>query len=1129
MYMVFSSARRDTGGGGIYSRAGSSSLSLLPYFDMADLASSGPYIDDNFSLSLLNELSVKYGIQTHLSHAPLPQKLEELREYLRREIKKELKIKEGAENLRKVAKDKKSVNDVNHIVKKSITKLSELQEELQELDSQLLVTQGNITNSPMSDAVLSPGMSHSPGDELESMSVAEQRLFHLQRQLDIETKVRQGAENMLSQYSGNKDKRLLVEAEELLQDSKAKMEYLRMKILKTKQQQMGGGGDGEYGREETSPLERRIEDLRHHMKIESACLEGSKNVLKILTACKSQDKKALQEAQQNLSESSQKLDLIRHSMELVRQELPAGSHKSQELKNEIEATVTMSPGSFSHLGDRDPYSQPESVGPRSLSAAPSVARTTAAVTGKLEVRLMGCQDLIEDVPGRTRKDPSVFSSPSDVKSVFKAVTRSSSKSYNIKDETSNEISAVLKLDNVEVARTSWKVCSQQAWDQRFSILLDKSRELEVSVYWKDWRSLCAVKFLKLEEFIDDVRHGMALQMEPQGLLFAEIKFLNPLITRKPKLRRQRKIFRQQGKMPRPDQMNINVATWGRLLKKNINLTKSVGPEQTRIESEPAAGFVPRPTRLVFEDPSDGGQNHQNQASSDVVPSEKRPLAVPALPERSERRSSSKSQEHHREASETKVPEFESWNLGQEPNAPSRKSHTKQTSDTRLATPPRRQSYTPPDAQMVTDEPYTIDTDRHRSRVVISPQTAAEPEYTLEKKGHTSVIRVSYPGPDAAPSSSSSTPTGARTPDGASGLSTFQPMKPRDSPGQTHRPSLPLRSDSVMGLDSFHFVAVLGRGHFGKVILARYKNTGEYFAIKALKKGDIIARDEVESLLAEKRIFEVANSMRHPFLVNLFSCFQTKSHVCFVMEYAAGGDLMMHIHADVFTEPRTVFYTACVVLGLQYLHENKIIYRDLKLDNLLLDTEGYVKIADFGLCKEGMGYGDRTGTFCGTPEFLAPEVLTETSYTRAVDWWGLGVLIFEMLVGESPFPGDDEEEVFDSIVNDEVRYPRFLSLEAIAIMRRLLRKNPERRLGASERDAEDVKKQAFFRNVSWDDLLTRRVPPPFVPTITGLEDVSNFDEEFTSEKPKLTPPKEARELTSDEQLLFQDFTYLADWC
>jgi hypothetical protein len=328
----------------------------------------------------------------------------------------------------------------------------------------------------------------------------------------------------------------------------------------------------------------------------------------------------------------------------------------------------------------------------------------------------------------------------------------------------------------------------------------------------------------------------------------------------------------------------------------------------------------------------------------VVPEKRSSHATaPQPPERSGERRSSKSHDHHRpEAAESKVSEFEPWNLGQEPNVPSRKAQAgKQAAEMRLATPPRRQSYTPPDG-MLTDEPYTIDTDRHRSRVVISPQTAAEPEYTLEKKGHTSVIRVSYPGPEVA-APAASTPPGGRTPDGAVGLSSFQPVRARDSPSQAHRPTIPLRSDAAMGLDSFHFVAVLGRGHFGKVILARYKNTGEYFAIKALKKGDIIARDEVESLLAEKRIFEVANSMRHPFLVNLFSCFQTKvrkcccitssltlfspqSHVCFVMEYAAGGDLMMHIHADVFTEPRTVFYTACVVLGLQYLHENKIIYR-----------------------------------------------------------------------------------------------------------------------------------------------------------------------------------------------------------
>ena len=180
------------------------------------------------------------------------------------------------------------------------------------------------------------------------------------------------------------------------------------------------------------------------------------------------------------------------------------------------------------------------------------------------------------------------------------------------------------------------------------------------------------------------------------------------------------------------------------------------------------------------------------------------------------------------------------------------------------TPPRKQSYTPPDVMLTDEQPFIIDTSSYTtSRVVISPPNPSEPEYTLEKKGHTSVIRVSYPGPEVI---SSSTPP---TPDGAAGYHHV-----RESPRQQPRP-LPIRSDSSMGLDSFHFVAVLGRGHFGKVILARYKNTGEYFAIKALKKGDIIARDEVESLLAEKRIFEVANSMRHPFLVNLFACFQTK--------------------------------------------------------------------------------------------------------------------------------------------------------------------------------------------------------------------------------------------------------------
>ncbi|KAL7671076.1 hypothetical protein ACOME3_005989 [Neoechinorhynchus agilis] len=258
---------------------------------------------------------------------------------------------------------------------------------------------------------------------------------------------------------------------------------------------------------------------------------------------------------------------------------------------------------------------------------------------------------------------------------------------------------------------------------------------------------------------------------------------------------------------------------------------------------------------------------------------------------------------------------------------------------------------------------------------------------------------------------------------------------------------------------------------------------------------------------------------------MLGCFQTSTHVCFVMEYASGGDLMMHIHQEIFSEARACFYAACVLLGLEFLHAHKIIYRDLKLDNLLLDHEGYVKIADFGLCKEGIGYGDTTDTFCGTPEFLAPEVLTEPSYTRAVDWWGLGVLIFEMLVGESPFPGENEEEIFDSIVNDEVRYPGFLSSDATNLIKRLLRKQVKHRLGASERDSEDVKKQMFFRVIDFNGLLNRTATAPFLPQIKSPEDVSNFDEEFTKEYPCLSPPTPRRKhavVGQDEKNAFFGF-------
>nr|XP_033951426.1 serine/threonine-protein kinase N2 [Pseudochaenichthys georgianus] len=285
-----------------------------------------------------------------------------------------------------------------------------------------------------------------------------------------------------------------------------------------------------------------------------------------------------------------------------------------------------------------------------------------------------------------------------------------------------------------------------------------------------------------------------------------------------------------------------------------------------------------------------------------------------------------------------------------------------------------------------------------------------------------------------------------------------------------------------------------------------------------------AWEERMCLMCEKRIFEVINTSQHPFLVNLFGCFQTAEHVCFVMAYCPGGDLMTHIHTSIFTEKQARFYSSCVLLGLEFLHQHQIVYRDLKLDNLLMDADGFVRIADYGLCKEGMGHGDRTTTFCGTPEFLAPEVLTDNNYTRSVDWWGLGVLVYEMLVGESPFPGDDEEEVFDSIVNDDVCFPRFLSPDAVSLMQKLLQKAPGMRLGGGEGDASEIKRHKFFQGMDWSALLAKKLKPPFLPVIRAQKDVSNFDEEFTRLKPVLTPPHSPCMLTAEQQDVFADFDF-----
>ncbi|WKY10369.1 hypothetical protein Q1695_002597 [Nippostrongylus brasiliensis] len=310
------------------------------------------------------------------------------------------------------------------------------------------------------------------------------------------------------------------------------------------------------------------------------------------------------------------------------------------------------------------------------------------------------------------------------------------------------------------------------------------------------------------------------------------------------------------------------------------------------------------------------------------------------------------------------------------------------------------------------------------------------------------------------------------------------------------------------MDDFEFLKVLGKGTFGKVILCKEKRTSKLYAIKILKKEVIIAREEVTHTLTENRVLQ---RCKHPFLTELKYSFQTADRLCFVMEFAIGGDLYYHLNREVqtskegFSEPRARFYGAEIVLALGYLHANNIVYRDLKLENLLLDKDGHIKIADFGLCKEEISFGDKTSTFCGTPEYLAPEVLEDNDYGRSVDWWGVGVVMYEMMCGRLPFYSRDHQKLFELIMASELRFPSKLSPEAKQLLTGLLAKVPTQRLGGGPDDALEVCQQPFFKPIDWEKLYRKEIEPPYKPSVQSETDTSYFDKEFTSAPVQLTPP------------------------
>ncbi|CAM9484004.1 unnamed protein product [Chrysoparadoxa australica] len=306
-----------------------------------------------------------------------------------------------------------------------------------------------------------------------------------------------------------------------------------------------------------------------------------------------------------------------------------------------------------------------------------------------------------------------------------------------------------------------------------------------------------------------------------------------------------------------------------------------------------------------------------------------------------------------------------------------------------------------------------------------------------------------------------------------------------------------QSKPKVNLNSFKMIRVIGKGSFGKVFLVREKVSGQLYAMKVvLRKDNIIKRNQVEHTKTERNVL---GYVKHPFIVGLNMAFQTRDKLFFVLDYCAGGELFFHLgKLGKFPGPRARFYAAEIALALQYVHTLDIVYRDLKPENVLLNDRGHIRLTDFGLSKEGIS--DNTSgahSFCGTPEYLAPEILNRQGHGRAVDWWSLGALLYEMLTGLPPFYCRDREKLFEKIRRGNLAYPRYLSDQATDILQGLLTRDPAKRLGSGPDDTEEIKRHPFFSGVDWERMSRCEIDPPWMPPVVGSLDTSQFDHEFTT--------------------------------
>lgn len=337
--------------------------------------------------------------------------------------------------------------------------------------------------------------------------------------------------------------------------------------------------------------------------------------------------------------------------------------------------------------------------------------------------------------------------------------------------------------------------------------------------------------------------------------------------------------------------------------------------------------------------------------------------------------------------------------------------------------------------------------------------------------------------------------------------TLRSSKDRHSLVQQRGEESKQSSERRLTIHDFDFLSTLGTGTFGRVRLVKFKHdpTCEPMALKMLKKTEIIRLKQVDHVKSEKKILE---TIQHPFIVQLQGTFQTESHVFMLLDYACGGELFSLLRREGrFANDVGLFFASEIVLAFEYLHSKDIAYRDLKPENLLVDKDGHVRITDFGFAKV---VKDKTFTLCGTPEYLAPEIIQSKGHNKFVDWWALGVLIFEMLAGYPPFYDDNPLGIYQKILDGYYEFPPYIESKARDLIKAFLTADKSIRLGCNKKGSEDVKAHKWFRGVDWEVVYNREIPPPWVPKVRNNTDTQYFEKYPDSVETPSVPTKTQQE-------------------